>query len=58
MTLVYAFTLYFTLMTGLCIIGIFGLYAVSNFLGAFNTVKYADVSMLASFSLDWNPCFS
>ena len=36
-------------MTGSCIIGILGLYEVSNFLGAFNTLSYSDVSDLDYF---------
>ena len=48
-TLVYLVTLYFTSMTGSCIIGIVWLYEVSNFLSEFNTLSYSDMSMLASF---------
>ena len=36
-------------MTGSCIIGILRFYEVSIFFSAFNTLSYADVSVLASF---------
>ena len=49
MTLVSLVTLYFLLMTGLCIFGIVGLYKVSSSFSAFNTLAYPDVSVLESF---------
>ena len=48
-TLVYPFTSSFPLMTGSFVLGIVGLYKVSNFLSEFNTLSYADMYMLASF---------
>ena len=36
-------------MTGLSILGIAGLYKVSSFFSALNTLSYNDVSVLASF---------
>ena len=48
MNLMSPFTLYFTSMIGSWIFGIVGLYEVSNFLSAFSTLSYADVSMSAS----------
>ena len=49
MTLVYLVALYFPSRTGFCTLGIIGLYELSRFSGAFNTLSYADVSLLESF---------
>ena len=49
MTVLSLVNLYFPLMIGSCILGMFGLYKISNFLSAFITLSFADVSVLSYF---------